>query len=98
VDFGTVDGDAFTHPRSAELVSLIRQMMRSNPDKRLMIEHVCEHAVVRRARGAMVRKLALVTANGGPVFGASPLGGEPDGFVEDVLRIRRSTNTMDLSP
>ncbi|KAF8488407.1 kinase-like domain-containing protein [Gautieria morchelliformis] len=98
VDFGTVNGDACAHPRSAELVTLICQMMRSNPAKRLMIEHVYEHAVVRRAREAMVRKVASVTANGGPVFGASPLGGEPDGFVEKVLQIRRSTNTMDLSP
>lgn len=73
-------------------------MMRSNPDERLTIEQVYNHVVVQRARGAMARKLMAVTANGMPTFGASPLGGEPDGFMEEVLQIRQSANPMDLSP
>lgn len=99
MDFGGGDGDYVAHPRSTELVEIIHLMMRSNPDERLTVEQVYEHAVVQRAREAMARKLAMLTANGTPVFGASPLGGEPDGFVEDVLQIKKlSAHTMDLSP
>lgn len=96
MDFGS--GDSITNPRSAELVGLICQMMRSNPDDRFTIEQIYAHSVVQRAREAMARKLAVIMANGQPAFGASPLGGEPEGFVEEVLQIKRSANTMDLSP
>lgn len=98
VDFGAGDSSD-AHPRSTELVELIKLTMRSNPDKRLTVEQVYAHPVVQRAREAMTRKLAELTANNVPVFGASPLGGEPDGFVEEILQIRKASgNIMDLSP
>lgn len=74
-------------------------MMRSNPDARLTAEQVYAHTVVQRAREAMAHKLAVARESGAPVFGASPLGGEPENYVEDVLQLGRTVvNEMDLSP
>ncbi|KAF8585991.1 kinase-like protein [Ramaria rubella] len=100
VDFESTGSSALIQPRSTELVHLITYMMRSDPDARIRVEQVYNHRVVRRARESMMRKLAVATANGTPVFGASPLGGESETYVEEVLQIGRSgkCNTMDLSP
>jgi mitosis inhibitor protein kinase SWE1 len=99
VDFTATEGSSLSHPRSGELVELILHMMRSDPDARLTAEDVYAHAVVQRAREAMARKLATVIESGAPVFGASPLGGEPESYMEEVLQLGRSAaNAMDLSP
>lgn len=74
-------------------------MMQSNPETRLTVEDVYTHHIVQRAREAMADKLAAAIETGTPVFGASPLGGEPEGYLEDVLQPTRcAPNAMDLSP
>lgn len=69
-------------------------MMRAAPALRIGITLVDTHPVVVRARRAMER----MRAQWGPVFGASPLGAVPDGFLDDILgRGKRRGSLVDDS-
>ena len=56
-------------------------MMRAAPALRIGIQLVDTHPVVVRARRAMER----MRSQYGPVFGASPLGAVPSGFLDEIL-------------
>ncbi|KAI0829716.1 hypothetical protein BC628DRAFT_1487315 [Trametes gibbosa] len=75
-DFSQVELEA-----SAELWDLLKSMMRAAPALRIGITLVDTHPVVVRARRAMER----MRSQWGPVFGASPLGAVPAGFLDDIL-------------
>ncbi|KAI0356125.1 hypothetical protein OH77DRAFT_1401291 [Trametes cingulata] len=75
-DFSQVELDA-----SPELWELLKSMMRAAPALRIGITLVDTHPVVVRARRAMER----MRSQWGPVFGASPLGAVPEGFLDDIL-------------
>lgn len=60
-------------------------MMRAAPALRIGIMLVDTHPAVQRARHAMDR----MRAQCGPVFGASPLGAVPDGFLDEILGKKR---------
>ncbi|KAF8161235.1 hypothetical protein B0H34DRAFT_700064 [Crassisporium funariophilum] len=79
-DFSQVDLDD-----SPELLDIIQQMMRTDPGLRMSVKEVCEHPVVRRARGVMERRLEEARMSGGSVFAASPLASVPSGFLEEIL-------------
>ncbi|CDO78238.1 hypothetical protein BN946_scf184571.g1, partial [Trametes cinnabarina] len=66
---------------SDELWELLKSMMRAAPALRIGISLVDTHPVVVRARRAMER----MRAQWGPVFGASPLGAVPEGFLDEIL-------------
>ncbi len=69
-------------------------MMRAAPALRIGITLVDTHPVVLRARRAMEK----MRAQWGPVFGASPLGAVPDGFLDDILgRGKRHGSVVDDS-
>ncbi|KAI0645348.1 hypothetical protein C8Q79DRAFT_964213 [Trametes meyenii] len=77
---------------SGELWELLKSMMRAAPALRIGIVDVDTNAVVVRARRAMER----MRGQWGPVFGASPLGTVPDGFLDDILgRVRRSEGLLE---
>ncbi|RPD63961.1 hypothetical protein L227DRAFT_561394 [Lentinus tigrinus ALCF2SS1-6] len=75
-DFSQVELDA-----SPELWELLKSMMRAAPALRIGIALVDTHPVVVRARRAMER----MRSQYGSVFGASPLGAVPDGFLDEIL-------------
>ncbi|OSD04065.1 hypothetical protein PYCCODRAFT_1365090 [Trametes coccinea BRFM310] len=75
-DFCQVELDA-----SPELWDLLKSMMRAAPALRIGISLVDTHPVVVRARRAMER----MRVQWGPVFGASPLGAVPEGFLDEIL-------------
>ncbi|EIW62905.1 uncharacterized protein TRAVEDRAFT_141457 [Trametes versicolor FP-101664 SS1] len=88
-DFSQVELDA-----SPELWELLKSMMRAAPALRIGITLVDTHPVVLRARRAMEK----MRAQWGPVFGASPLGAVPDGFLDDILgRGKRHGSLVDDS-
>ncbi|KIJ49445.1 hypothetical protein M422DRAFT_27812 [Sphaerobolus stellatus SS14] len=98
-DFSAVDFIATGGvPRSSELVSLIMEMMRADPERRLTISQVYHNPILTRAREDMARKLSKAMADSTPLFVASPLGGEPDSYVSEVLQVNPSNYFMDLSP
>ncbi|TFK83778.1 hypothetical protein K466DRAFT_497790 [Polyporus arcularius HHB13444] len=66
---------------SPELWELLRSMMRAAPALRIGMALVDTHPVVVRARQAMER----MRFQYGSVFGASPLGAVPDGFLDEIL-------------
>jgi len=94
-DFSAVDFTAGRHPRSSELVLFIMGMMHSESSKRVTMAQVHDHPILSRARTAMAQKLAEAMANETSLFTASPLGGEPDSYLADVLGI---CDIMDSSP
>ncbi|KAI0743749.1 hypothetical protein C8Q80DRAFT_1220637 [Daedaleopsis nitida] len=75
-DFSQVELDA-----STELWEVLKSMMRAAPALRIGIALVDTHPVVVRARRAMER----MRSQHGSVFGASPLGAVPDGFLDEIL-------------
>lgn len=75
-DFSQVELDA-----SPDLWDLLKNMMRAAPALRIGIALVDTNPIVVRARRAMER----MRAQYGPVFGASPLGAVPDGFLDEIL-------------
>ncbi|THV02400.1 hypothetical protein K435DRAFT_775597 [Dendrothele bispora CBS 962.96] len=79
-DFSQVDLD-----RSPELLRLIRQMMRTEPTRRVDIHDVYEHPVVARARARMEQTYLAAKEAGTSVFAASPLASVTEGFLEDIL-------------
>ena len=79
-DFSQVDLD-----ESPELVSLIKEMMRTDPSHRMSAEDVCLHGVVARTREKMEEMYEDAKRSGESVFVASPLASVPGGFLEDVL-------------
>ncbi|PIL34245.1 transporter [Ganoderma sinense ZZ0214-1] len=81
-DFSQVELDV-----SPELWDLIKSMMRAAPALRIGIQLVDTHPVVARARHAMER----MRAQHGAVFGASPLGAVPAGFLDEILVRGRRT-------
>lgn len=76
-DFAQVGFDGL----SSELVQLIKSMMRSEPALRIDASLVCAHPVVTGARRGM-EKLRKTLGN---VFGASPLAGAREGWLEEIL-------------
>ena len=83
-DFSQVDLEA----NSPELVELIRNMMRTDPGKRLTMAQVCAHPVVRRAREKM--EALHEELKGSSTWGASPLASVGSGFLDEIL------GTMDV--
>jgi len=79
-DFSQVDLD-----ESPELVSIIREMMRTDPSHRMSAEGVCDHPAVARTREKMEEVYEDAKRNGTNVFVASPLASVPRGFLEDIL-------------
>ncbi|KAH9855156.1 hypothetical protein C2E23DRAFT_814673 [Lenzites betulinus] len=79
-DFSQVELDA-----SPELWELLKSMMRAAPALRIGVTLVDTHPVVVRARRAMEQ----MRTQWGPVFGASPLGAVPEGFLEEILGRRK---------
>ena len=75
-DFSQVQFEA-----SSELWELLKSMMRAAPALRIGIALVDTHPVVVRARRAMERMRTMY----GSVFGASPLGAVPPGFLTEIL-------------
>ncbi|KAH9942269.1 uncharacterized protein BXZ73DRAFT_41032 [Epithele typhae] len=75
-DFSQVQLDT-----SPELWDLLKSMMRAAPALRIGIALVDTHPVVMRARRSMER----MRSQYGPVFGASPLGAVPPGFLDEIL-------------
>ena len=66
---------------SPELWDLLKSMMRAAPALRIGIALVDTHPGVVRARRSMER----MRSQYGSVFGASPLGAVPDGFLDEIL-------------
>ena len=86
-DFSQVELEA-----SPELWELLKSMMRAAPALRIGITLVDTHPVVVRARRSMER----MRSQYGSVFGASPLGAVPDGFLDEILgRGRRGVDSDD---
>ncbi|KAH0827406.1 hypothetical protein J3R83DRAFT_4062 [Lanmaoa asiatica] len=98
-DFSQVDLDG-----SPELFDLIKSMMRTDPAKRVDIQTVHSHPVVRRVRSAMEGMYTEAKATGSSVFAASPLASVPDTFLNEILGRRVTVPhydnevAMDLSP
>lgn len=80
-DFSQIDLSSL----SAELIELIRSMMRMDPGKRVDVEMVYDHPVVARARTAMERAHAEALARGKSTFAASPLARVEEGFLHEIL-------------
>jgi len=80
-DFSQVD----LEHHSETLVGLIQATMRRDPAERLTIAEVCEHPVVSHARVKMETMRAELSERGMSVWGASPLAGVPEGFLEEIL-------------
>ncbi|KAF9565559.1 hypothetical protein CPC08DRAFT_683679 [Agrocybe pediades] len=75
-DFSQID----LEEESAELVELILNMMRTDPERRISIEGICEHEVVRRARAEMEEIESRLG-----VWAASPLASVQAGFLDRIL-------------
>ena len=87
-DFTGVEG--FEEECSAELVQLIKSMMRKDASRRPSAGVVYGHRSVARARAKMEEGIRRVLRMGGErrtemLFKYSPLGGVEEGFLEDVL-------------
>jgi mitosis inhibitor protein kinase SWE1 len=80
---------------SRVLVQFIRDLMRTDPAKRLTIEQVCSGSVVGRARDWMNSKRAEAAKEGRSVILGSALAEEERGFVQRVLGIREGMDTTD---
>lgn len=80
-DFSQVDLSGL----SAELIELIRSMMRMDPGKRVEVQMVYDHPVVARARTAMERAHAEALGRGESTFSASPLASVEEGFLREIL-------------
>ncbi|EAU91472.2 other/WEE protein kinase [Coprinopsis cinerea okayama7 len=89
-DFSEVDWEG-----SNELLTLIQDMMRTDPAERIDVQEVYNHCVVARAREKMEMTYAEAKANGSTVFAASPLASVPRGFLEEILG--RDSSAMDES-
>ncbi|KAI6045987.1 hypothetical protein EDC04DRAFT_2888163 [Pisolithus marmoratus] len=70
---------------SAELIELIKSMIRVDPGNRADVQMVYDHPVVARARTAMERAHAEALATGESTFVASPLASVRAGFLEEIL-------------
>ena len=88
-DFSDVDLSEF----SPELVWLIKWMLKKDPAARPTVEQVRGHRVVRRARQSMeTRRLSDggLDPDGQMAVTASPLVGEAEGYLVDVLWVTPS--------
>jgi mitosis inhibitor protein kinase SWE1 len=79
---------------SGALQQLIRQLMRTDPNRRLNIEQVCSNTIVGRARRCMNAKRAKAAKEGRSAILGSALAQEKEGFLKDVLGV---SDEMDLS-
>jgi mitosis inhibitor protein kinase SWE1 len=79
---------------SGALQQLIRQLMRTDPNKRLNIDQVWSNTIVGRARRWMNAKRAKAAKEGRSAILGSALAQEGDGFLKDVLGV---SDEMDLS-
>jgi hypothetical protein len=94
-DFSQVDLDS-----SPELLELIKNMMRTEPEARMNAEGICRHEVVTRTRRAMERKRKGRRGEDGEQggggggdggsgvetwFAGSPLSGVPRCFLMEIL-------------
>jgi mitosis inhibitor protein kinase SWE1 len=86
--------DAYFDGLSGALAQLIRDLMRTDPTKRLTIDQVCSNAIVGRARGWMNAKRAKAGKEGRTAILGSALAQEKEGFLKDVLGV---DDEMDLS-
>jgi mitosis inhibitor protein kinase SWE1 len=66
---------------------MIRNLMRTDPGKRVTVQNVCEEPVVCRARAWMAKKRAEASKEGLAIILGSPLAEERDGFIRDVLGV-----------
>lgn len=80
---------------SAVLVQFIRDLMRTDPGKRLTVEQVCGGSVVGRARDWMNSKRAEAAKEGRSVILGSALAEEEKGFVREILGIHDGMDTSD---
>lgn len=72
---------------SGALQQLIRQLMRTEPSKRLTIDQVCSKAIVGRARSWMNAKRAKAAKEGRSAILGSALAQEKEGFLKEVLGV-----------
>ena len=71
--------------------------MRRDPELRPTIEQVCMEEPVQRGRAWMSEKRKEATRHGSSLFRGSPLAGESEGFLTDVLGICEERNGMEWS-
>lgn len=79
-DFEQVEWDG-----SRELMHIIAEMMRTDPEERMDVEALVAHPIVSRARQAMEDALARAAQGRESFFAASPLAGSPPGFLDQLL-------------
>lgn len=78
---------------SAELVALLKGMMRSDPVQRVTATEVYLNPVITQARIAM----EISREKFGSVFKASALAGESEGWLEEILGRAHADEAMDLT-
>ena len=61
--------------------------MRQDPELRPTIEEVCMEEPVQRGRAWMAEKRTEAALNGSSLYRGSPLAGESEGFLSQVLGI-----------
>jgi len=71
--------------------------MRRDPALRPTIEEVCTEEPVQRGRAWMSEKRREAALDGSSLFRGSPLAGESEGFLSEVLGIVEKGNVMDWS-
>ena len=71
--------------------------MRRDAGLRPTIEQVCREKPVQRGRAWMSEKRREATLNGTSLFRGSPLAGESEVFLREVLRISEGRDGMDWS-
>ena len=72
---------------SGALVVMIRNLMRTDPTKRVTVQSVCNDRVVGRARAWMAQRREEAIKDGLGVILGSPLAEEREGFVWEVLGV-----------
>lgn len=91
-DFSQVDWHG-----SSQLLELVRQMMRTDPEQRVTIGMVVGHEVVTRTRQQMEEMQRVAREEEGNLFDASALGRVPEGFLAEILGGEEGDYSMDLS-
>lgn len=74
---------------SGALVKMIRNLMRTDPGRRVTVQTVCNDPVVCRARAWMTKRREEAIRDGLPIILGSPLAEERDGFVRDILGVEQ---------
>lgn len=71
--------------------------MRRDPGLRPTIEQVCTEEPVQRGRAWMSKKRTEAVLHGSSLFRGSPLAGENEGFLSEILGIGEECDGMDWS-